>query len=407
MMSKRGISFVAMLITVIALLILISAVVFQAANATDQAKTEAFAKDLDKIEEQVKQYYLTNNSFPVYDDMKTKMSEEQVLASVDSSSVSTFIWELSANGDYTDDKTLGEYYTIDLSKIDIKGSSYGLRKNSSDIYVVAYPSFNVYYLSGVKTSNDIYFSLSKKLIDKSKIQVSIYLDNLNLNSPNINMSKKYNTWTNIMPLELKANLASNQELYIKLSNIAGERKINSTVVGSNDFNFNLSDLMLSNKDINGKSLVDTAFTADDINAFESTSNNQKNITVLIKTSGVVTETTTLPLANYDGTIPYIQSNTITHNTNDVLVNLKVSDNTSGVKQVRYDYIDKLNPDGSISSYYNNQIDNNYVRQNGKIAILQSDGTYNILLDKNIDKIYICVQDYAGNWHDYNNYLINQ
>lgn len=402
-MNKKGISLIVLAIMIVIILIITTVTVVQYNDSKDQAKISAFATDLEKIQEQTKLYFIENGSFPTYNDDQTSLNESQILGLVGTTNSVSFIAELTLNSEYNEDQTKGQFYKIDLSKIDIKATLAGIDPNSSDVYVVSYPSFNVYYLAGQEAKNNMYYSLSSKIVSDSKIQQKDG-NTIEQVQSNISISKSINTWTNTMPININVNITGSQKVYLKLSGITGEKEVSSVVAGSNKLKFNLSDLLSSNKDLSGNSILTAALTQDEINSFNVTDNSLKNISILIKDGTSTIETEILGLSNYDVISPTISNKILTSGDNNTL-KLTLSDSLSGVSKVKYDYIEKVNSDLTTSQYYSNTIDGEYVRQNGKEATLNSDRTYSIVLPKNVTKIYISVIDYAGNWIDYNNYVV--
>lgn len=402
-MNKKGISLVALIITIIATLILISITVIQFNSSKDKARLTAFASDLQKIQEQVKLYYLNNGAFPTFDSSKDAINEQQLISMVDSTNTSKIEWELAANGDDNDDKTKGQFYQIDLSKIDIKSTVAGTKTSADDVYVISYPSMNVYYLKGVKASNDVYYSITSKLTKKAQIHNDITQNNDVVNT-NLILSKKINDWTNTEPINIKANISGSQILTVKFNGISGVKKIKNITDGMNDITFNLSDLFKTNKDIKGNDVFEIALTQDEINAFKALASDQKIITVNINDGINDIETKNISVSNFDDVAPNMDSNNVSKQTDKNVITVVASDSISGIKQVRYDFIEKNSTNGTVP-YYSQDLNATYVEQYGKTAALQENGSFLIELSTDITKIFICVQDKAGNWKEYNNIAI--
>lgn len=403
-MNKKGISLVALLITIIATLILVSITVIQFNSSKDKAKLVAFASDLQKIQEQVKLYYLNNGAFPTLDSNKEAMNEQQLISMVDSNNTSKIEWELSANSDDNDDKTKGQFYQIDLAKIDVTATLAGTKTTADDVYVIAYPSMNVYYLKGVKVSNDVYFSITSKLTEKAKIHNATVSDVTSSTNTNLMISKKINDWTNSEPINIKANISGSQIITIKFAGIDGSKKVKNILNGMNDITFNLSDLFKSNKDIKGNDVLETALTQDEINAFKALPNDQKVITVSINDGVNDVETKNINVSNFDDIAPNMDNNNLDKQTDKNVITVVASDSISGIKQIRYDFVEKNSPNGTVP-YYSQDLTGSYIEQYGKNATLQENGSYLIELPTNITKVFICVQDKAGNWKEYNNIAI--
>lgn len=158
MKSKQGISLIVLIVTIIVMLILLSIIIVSVNNVSGNSKLAAFATDLSSVEDLTSSYYMKNNSFPIkVEDSKKEedmvMNQGELLSRVGKENKDKFIDELKLNNDYNDENdNLGEYYPIDLKKLEIESTSRGTEEkgNLKDIYVVSYPSMNVYYLAGIK-----------------------------------------------------------------------------------------------------------------------------------------------------------------------------------------------------------------------------------------------------------------
>lgn len=402
-MNKKGISLLVLLITVVAVLILVSVITINYTNSKDKAALTTFASDLQKIQDQVKLYYLTNGTFPTFDDQNQSLNESEVMDIIGQEKKEDFKAELSLNNDYVEDTTKGSFYKIDLSKINIKESKTGLSKTTSDVYIVAFPSMNVYYLNGVKAKGDVYFSLSSKIVSYTKVEATQNQSTEQVT--NITVSKKINDWTNIEPINIKVNISGSQVVNVKFAGVDNIKRLKNIYLGMNDRTFNLNQLFLNNKDIKGNDVFETALTESEITAFKNVSADQKNISISINDGSSDIETKTLSLSNFDDVNPNMDSSSISQSDDKNILNVVASDSISGVKQVRFDYINKKTATGTVP-YYSQSVDGNYVRQNGKVATLQPNGSYNIELPKEITLVFICIEDKAGNWSEYNNVAIN-
>lgn len=80
-----------------------------------------------------------------------------------SSNADEFKNEVQLNGE--DEST--SFYKVDLGKLEFDKTIRGTARsgeNDNDVYVVAYPSFNVYYLKGIKVKRFIIFQIPRKLV---------------------------------------------------------------------------------------------------------------------------------------------------------------------------------------------------------------------------------------------------
>lgn len=160
---RKGISLIALMITILVLATLSAIVVLSAKNSVDNSTVTEFISDLQKIEDATKNYYIKENKYPYYDNLK--LSQAEILELVGSEKRAYLREEMEKNGDYKEDGK-SYYYEIDLSKIDVTQTSRGISKNgdATDVFVVSISSGNVYYLKGIETKDDIYFSMSDKIV---------------------------------------------------------------------------------------------------------------------------------------------------------------------------------------------------------------------------------------------------
>ena len=146
--QKKGISLIVLIVTIIVMLILLSIIIVSVNNVSGNSKLAAFATDLSSVEDLTSSYYMKNNSFPIkVEDSKKEedmvMNQGELLSRVGKENKDKFIDELKLNNDYNDENdNLGEYYPIDLKKLEIETTSRGTEEkgNLKDIYVVSYPS---------------------------------------------------------------------------------------------------------------------------------------------------------------------------------------------------------------------------------------------------------------------------
>ena len=154
MKNKKGMSMISLIITVIVILILLATSIGFMGNAVDNSRISAFANDLVEIEDAVRTYYVEKDEFPTSDSDKNALSQNALLGLI-SDGKSYLEDELKLNGDYIENGNLGAFYKIDLSKIGVASTKRGTKDSgdTSDIYVVSYPSLNVYYVKGIEAKS--------------------------------------------------------------------------------------------------------------------------------------------------------------------------------------------------------------------------------------------------------------
>lgn len=128
--NEKGITMIAIVITIIILLIIISTVSFSSKNGIDMKKLNNMYADILILEEKISVYYLKNGTIPI-------KGETINLAEIPD--------EIEA--DNPNNGT--EFYDIDLDKLE----NISLNNNNSsleiDKYIINYDSHAVYYLKGV------------------------------------------------------------------------------------------------------------------------------------------------------------------------------------------------------------------------------------------------------------------
>lgn len=401
--EKKGISLIVLLITIVVILILLTVIVISVDNVSNNAKLSAFATDLSAIEDLTNTYYMQNNSFPVktetgQENADIVMTQGVLLDRVGNENKDKFIEELKLNNDYNEESDdLGEYYPIDLSKLDVDSSKRGTLKdgNLKDIYVIAYPSMNVYYIKGLKVKKDTYFSLSSKLTNRVKLDKDMTYKSDNTTSiqsiDGLTVKKMTKNWTNSMGIYVQANLKTDEEIYLEASGVSKKKLI--TVQGNNEFSFN--DL----SEING-------FSSDESTTFKNSDQKSKRLIFTKQKGADVLGKIEVDMSNYENELPtymIIPSNII-YSEEYNMIPFKVADSTSGIKEVRYEYLTKYDSNGNLQNYYSNttEYDIEYLKSKGKKAIADKDGNIALKVDKDIQGIQLIVIDRAGNVLSRNN-----
>lgn len=154
-MKKNGISVVALVITVVVTLILVSVGIIVLDSSVDDATIGGFMNDLKEVEDSFSASLIDKGKSEFY-----TYAKAEVISMVDEEQKSEFQNELILNGD-NEEKN---FYLVNLNNIGIKKSSRGERANGeNDIYVVSQNSLHAYYLRGVKVNDVFYFSISSKV----------------------------------------------------------------------------------------------------------------------------------------------------------------------------------------------------------------------------------------------------
>lgn len=390
--KNRGITLVALVITIIISLILLSVSIVTIKNSIDKSALSNFGNEINDIQDATKSYYILNNALPKKESI-AKLSKNDVLALVGATNQTAFSDELTQNGD----NTLDEFYEVDISKLGIENTTKGLATNgSNDIYVVSYPSINIYYLKGVKANKTMYFStinvvaytkVNSNSIDTSEVSTQIVAG--------MTVKKSNAKWSNKLGFSLVSKLTT-EEVFIEISGLEGSpvtKKIN--LVSEVEISFN------SLAELNALNILDTNLTAQQISDFENTVGT-KQIKIIKKQSGAVVGEVKLDYTNYDSGIPNV-SNVIFNNYENMnSITISVSDNVgsikSGIKEVRYDYLKKYLDNNTITEYYPNvtSFDESYMLNIAKKVEVPENNIVDIKLPKNVNVVKVAVIDNAGN-----------
>ncbi len=396
--KKEGISLIVLIVTIGVMIILASVILVSVNDSIDDASIVAFAEDLSKLEDSVETYNLINDAFPTETPNEVALSQGNVINIVPADVRGDFTQELEINGDLETDSSLGVYYKIDLSKIDVESSTRGMKKSGdADIYVVSAKTMTVYYLKGETIRGETYFSLSSKI---SNYAQNVVTNNGNLSGEgiiaqtvgSITVTKLKKTWTNKMGITVSTYMNAGETLHVKAAGSSTEMEITTVANQNNVISFNkLAD-------------IDSSYSTQDT-ALNSKRGSEKYIEVYKKKSGTTVDTVKVDLSNYEVASPNISSMTYTQATNGEgnTVNIKVSDEESGVKEIRYDYLQKYDAEGQLVDYYNGvkgttaKLDAEYLKVRGHKAQVASDGTAKLTIPFNVQRIQVLAVDNAGNW----------
>lgn len=385
---KSGISLIVLVITIVVIIILASVTIVSVNNSIDDANITGLATNLKEIEDATQSYYLSNNKLPTPDSNTTSINKDAVVALSGASNTNALNYEIELNGDSTD----SEFYEIDLNKINVTNTSTGLKsKGDNDVYYVAYPSLNVYYLRGVKAKGDIFFSLSSKISNYTKIGTTASASDtsttsvISANGVDVTFDK---SWTNTMPLTINTNIASDETLFMSIS--SGTEKQINTAAGQYNKSFALVDLFNTNSIL----MNNGTFAASDINSAK------KYLEIIKKKGGNEVARIKVDLSKFDILAPTINNISNKTYTNMNTISFDVTDDISGIESVRYDYLTKIDSNGTEQPYYSGitSFDTQYMQTKSKrTKILQNQGTVIIKVPKNVNQISILLQDSAGNY----------
>ncbi|MEG2310951.1 MAG: type II secretion system protein [Clostridia bacterium] len=391
-MKNKGITLIVLVITIVVMVILATAIIATATNVVSQTKRDKFEHQIKQIQDASSSYYMLNNAIAQKDNT---MSKSEVLALVGSQSTK-FNEEVVLNKD--DSSIL--WYKLDLKKIGIKGSNYGKLKTPNDVFVVAYPSLNVYYLKGEKFENEIFFSLSSKFVGINKVNENSEkeVDTSTVTTQSfagINVYYSNAIYTNDIKAVIKTNMATGEELYMKVSDKGADKKI-TTVIGNNTLKFsNLNSI------ISKKAEITVPLDLNDKANFENAINSLKYIDIIKKKAGIEIGRVRINCSNLDETLPVITKSNVEIYDNMKLLSLNVQDTLSNISEVKYEYI--IQKDKMGQEIINNKvilIDNSlpreYIQTKAK-KINFSDKKIYIKVPLDVLEMVVVAIDKAGNY----------
>lgn len=388
MEKKQGITMVILVATVVIALIIMSVSILAIKNSIKNATLTTFKEELVSISQAVETYYLLNKEMPSFEQTSTSYSAsdlENLTLSKDD-----FNNEISLNNE--EENTV--FYKIDLSKINVDKTVRGNKKNSdeSDIYIVAYPSFNIYYLKGINVDNVYYFSYIKFSENMNKIEIN-QSTSQEITQGDLKVKKNVKVWTNKLNLEVTSYIGENNSIGFKYVNNSGEERVSV-------FNFN-SDKKNTTNIINIDDLEDVGFSASQSQEFKALPQDKKKLIIYKLQGQDVVAQVEVDMSNYETKSPtYTVSNEISSKQDYNEVTLTVKDDVSKMSKVKYEYYKKVTAEGE--EVYN--ADSNFYKKdnlvkNGKEAKIENDGKVTIKVPKEITAIKCVAIDKASNITD--------
>lgn len=387
--KNRGMTLIALVVSIIISLILLSVTIVVIKNSMDNATLTSFGNEINDIQDATASYYVLKNELPKKDD-KTVISKAELIDLVGTTNAASFTEELSLNGD-TD---VNEYYQLDLYKLESKNSTKGLEAGgTNDIYVISYPSINVYYLKGVKVKNKMYYSAINVVAFKKINDTSIDTSEVSTQVVSGMTVKKNNAkWTNKMGMSIKSKITT-EEVFIELSGANVSKKIN--LQSDVEIKFN------SLAELNALNILESAFSAQNITDFNSAVGD-KQINIIKKQGGTEVGRIKVDFNNYDNGMPFGTSVILNNYENMNTLNITVSDNIgnikSGIKEIRYDYLTKYGQNNTTLQYYPNvyNFNENYMLNTAKKVQVPENNIIDIKIPKEVKTMKLAVVDNAGN-----------
>lgn len=383
--KKNGIALLYLIIVIILMLILAGTVVVNMNTSSDSTRLSTFANNITQIQEAVRAEYILDGTIPQKADT-TILSKDDVITRVYVDNREAFREELVLNNE----SSHVEFVELDLGKLGITKEKYGFgERGTDDVYVVTTDTLRVYYLYGTEYNDERYFSLNSKIAsilnlpatseDESKTSSNSY--------SGVFISKSNAPYTNNMGIKIIANM--NDVETLKISFQGSDEKVFTTATGRNVFEFN------NFEELNNLNVLNSKFSATDINTFNNLPQESKKIQITKYNDANIVATHEIDLSNYDAVPPQILDTTVTKYNSMSIIQGSLADDFSGIAQVRYEYINKLD---KTTPYYPDviNIDNTYMSKKAKSTEVTSDNKFSIKVPNDVGEVLIAAIDNAGN-----------
>lgn len=373
METKRGISLVILVIAIIVISIITGMIISGTDNVLKEANKDEFVVEISTIEEKIEEYYLLVGSLPVR--AGVQYTAEQVIDKlVDTEKQKVLTTEIITNNDEDN-----MFLVVDLGLMGIQTNERGKSQDTTDIFVVASNTLNVYYLNGVEYDNIMRFSLATLVTKNDVVSVEKPTgETVNLNNE-LNIQKDTNIWTNTIKLIIKNDLGQNESLKYSIGGATSKNVADSNVISINSENM----------------------TGEE----KSTFSTNKQVVIDRIVSEEIIETVTVNISNLDIISPTVGELELIDTTNEAYNIIKINsadEGDSGVKCLYYDY-DTVIIDNTSTNYYS---DKSEVTESSLIQFGRTVNDGRIKLDKNVKSIVVIAVDNAGNTSTITTYTID-
>ena len=172
---KKGISMIALLITIAVFLILLTVITISSDKIVNNTKKKQFAREIYEVQNLVDKYKYEKEEYPytILDDN----TKESISIDITDDINDQFKNEGVTEGDKA------KLYTIDLNKIGAENITRGIKKdnNLKDVYAFSEKTGIVYYIKGYKVGKNVYYTLT----DELKGQIGYGKDTSNISNSKV------------------------------------------------------------------------------------------------------------------------------------------------------------------------------------------------------------------------------
>lgn len=256
MRKNKGITMISLVITIIVLLILTSVTIYNGLAQLGIKRVNNLYADIDSLSTKVAEYYLKNETIPIYNDPYVENKDE--LKAILISNGATETEELINVNDE------GAYYVIDLSKLDNLTLNYGddyktwnsSEPKSQNVYIINTVTHQIYFPHGIRSGDDYYFTRNFDNETVTPISLNEISENLSVAIKNISGDNfEDDTIYVVADVALSGNL-SNYDLdsleyaWSETDNEENISTLSYTKFKLNNVEENSSDVILSKNAIN-------------------------------------------------------------------------------------------------------------------------------------------------------------
>ena len=149
---KKGVSLIIMAVIIVVLSVITGVTVYSSRDSINMSKRANFFTNMSKLQDAVTAYYATTGILPVKSNAAA-LTKEQLLDKVDASVKEELSNKISSNGDDE-----GKFYALDIKKINVEETVYNITEDSDVLYINDMGTC-VYYITGVKIDEKLYFAL--------------------------------------------------------------------------------------------------------------------------------------------------------------------------------------------------------------------------------------------------------
>ena len=185
MKNNKGITMISLVITIIVLIIVTSITIYNGTAQLGIKRVNSLYADIDSISTKVAEYYLKNETLPVYDNLYVNNKQE----------LEELFKKNGATTNITNVNDGDEYYVINLTKLDNLTLNYGddykdwTNTSTSDdlqnIYIINSVTHQIYFPHGVRSGDEYFFARFPDENEITAVELGEIEDEWTLNVTNI------------------------------------------------------------------------------------------------------------------------------------------------------------------------------------------------------------------------------